>query len=114
MPQHPSRSTKPESATGGALHLRQGPSTSATITRRMAARQTLLIAAGFLGGLAAGGGMANAQTTKVSKVEAAYQASPNNGERCGLCAHYRFPFGCDVVRGLVTSHAWCRFYEPEA
>jgi hypothetical protein len=51
-------------------------------------------------------------TGGISKEAAQYQGHANDGQRCGSCAHYNFPVGCDLVEGLVSLHGWCTLYTP--
>jgi hypothetical protein len=90
-------------------------SSTSAVTRRTALRHTLLIAATVVAGIGVEAGTREAQAqTKIPKVQAAYQGLPNNGQRCGLCTHYRFPFGCEIVQGPVSIHGWCKFFAPRA
>jgi len=82
------------------------------MTRRTVVRNAAVALAMLAGGLAAASRGALAQVVRVSKAVAQYQGHPNNGQRCGLCAHYRFPFGCARVRGFVSLHGWCTLYTP--
>jgi hypothetical protein len=73
-----------------------------------------VLAAAAVAGFGAVGRPAFAQGAKVTKAVAEYQRFPNNGERCGRCLHYQFPFGCALVEGPVSFHGWCRFYRARA
>ncbi|WP_394890845.1 high-potential iron-sulfur protein [Mesorhizobium sp. AaZ16] len=48
---------------------------------------------------------------KTSKAEAAYQDTPNRGQRCAGCTHFQKPNGCEIVTGEISPNGWCRFYE---
>jgi hypothetical protein len=73
---------------------------------------------GSMAGIAASAGMmlgvsADAEARdKASKAVAHYRNTPKDGERCGRCVHYTFPFTCRVVAGPVSFHGWCQFYKP--
>jgi hypothetical protein len=85
------------------------------VSRRTFLRQSVGSAAVVAGGILAtgiglAGGTAEARE-KASKAVAHYRHYPNRGELCGSCVHYRFPFGCGIVRGPISFHGWCRFHE---
>ena len=48
--------------------------------------------------------------TKESKKEARYQAHPHGRERCGRCAHFLKPNGCEVVDGRISPRGWCTHF----
>ena len=56
---------------------------------------------------------ATAAQAKISKASASYRGQPNNGQRCGHCAHYRFPLSCEIVQGPVSPFGWCRFFKQK-
>ena len=51
---------------------------------------------------------------KVSKAAARYQYRPHRGRRCGRCAHFFAPDGCEVVAGSISPQGWCRYFKPAA
>lgn len=50
---------------------------------------------------------------KATKAAAKYRGHPNNGQRCGLCVHYRFPLTCQIVQGPISPFGWCRFFKAK-
>ena len=48
--------------------------------------------------------------TKESKKEAHYQAHPHARERCGRCAHFLKPNGCEIVDGRISPRGWCTHF----
>ncbi len=48
---------------------------------------------------------------RVSPAEAQYQGRPKGGLSCAACALFRPPGGCVVVRGEISPHGWCRFFD---
>ena len=82
------------------------------ITRRRLLRSTA-IAAGMVGTAALpGADAARAQPPKQTKTEAAYQDQPNGQQRCGICAHFMPPAGCEIVEGTISPNGWCRNFKP--
>lgn len=88
------------------------------VSRRTFLRQSVGSVAVVVSGVVAAGagltGGAAEAREKASKAVAHYRHYPNGLERCGSCIHYRFPFGCRIVRGPISFHGWCRFYEARA
>jgi hypothetical protein len=83
------------------------------VSRRSFIRRSL-IGAVTLGSGALAAGAATAAQGKVTKAVAHYQNHPNGAKHCGVCVHYRFPFGCQLVEGLVSPHGVCQFFMPRA
>ena len=43
-----------------------------------------------------------------------YQMTPKDGQRCGLCANFTPPSGCQLVQGTISPNAWCQLFSPKA
>jgi len=70
----------------------------------------------FVKAVASGGALALATPIapaqqKVSPIEAQYQDQPKSGLSCALCALFRPPRSCEVVRGDISPNGRCRFYD---
>jgi hypothetical protein len=48
--------------------------------------------------------------SKVSKVYASYQTQPKGWPRCDRCRMFQSPAACSLVKGLISSTGWCRFF----
>jgi hypothetical protein len=48
---------------------------------------------------------------KISKAEAGYRDSPNNGQQCAGCTHFRGPSNCEIVEGPISPRGWCRHFK---
>jgi hypothetical protein len=55
-----------------------------------------------------------AAEAKESKREARYQNHPHGRERCGRCAHFLAPNGCEIVEGRISPRGWCRHFLAKA
>jgi hypothetical protein len=51
-----------------------------------------------------------AAAAKESKREARYQTHPHGRERCGRCAHFVKPNGCELVEGRISARGWCTHF----
>jgi hypothetical protein len=72
-------------------------------------RRCLLAMAGS--GIVAGWSVAAEAAQQVSQSEAVYQDRPKNGLSCAACALFRPPAACVVVKGTISPHGWCRFFD---
>jgi len=72
-------------------------------------------------GAAAGGGAvlgltattSTAATAKVAKETVSYQMSPRGPARCGTCAYFQAPSGCNFVSGPISPVGWCMLYKAK-
>lgn len=48
--------------------------------------------------------------TKVSKQDAKYQDTPNNGNKCSACQYFEPPHTCRLVEGDISPDGWCSFF----
>ena len=62
-------------------------------------------------GAALVGAPATAATGKVPKQTVNYQAKPNGQARCGNCAFFQAPSGCNYVDGPINPEGWCMLYK---
>jgi hypothetical protein len=78
-----------------------------TITRRG------LMLAGAAGPLILQTARARAQqpAEKLGQADAAYQATPKNGQQCSECTKFQPPQACSVVSGSISPKGWCKLYE---
>ncbi len=85
--------------------------TSAPLSRRNMLRGTA-IAAGGATLLAATltASAARAEAGKVSQADAAYQATPKDGQRCDGCKLFVAPASCSAVSGTISPSGWCKLY----
>jgi hypothetical protein len=89
------------------------------VSRRTFLRITALAAATGTGALSACMPMrpprAEGGTPRnVPKLIALYQDRPSGRQRCGRCAHFRPPNGCEIVVGEISPQGWCRYFETVA
>ena len=68
-------------------------------------------ATGAIIGLRAAG--SEAATAKVGKDAVSYQMSPKGPARCGTCAYFQAPSGCNYVNGPISPTGWCVLYKPK-
>jgi hypothetical protein len=61
-------------------------------------------------GSGSGSGRRGTGRGKESKAAAQYQNRPRGVERCGRCAHFRPPNGCEIVEGSISPNGWCRHF----
>jgi hypothetical protein len=47
---------------------------------------------------------------RASKAAALWE--PNGPQCCAGCVYFRLPHHCQVVRGDISPHGWCRFFRP--
>ena len=66
------------------------------------------------GGAKSGPAPGRARRGKVSKAAARYQNRPNGKQRCGRCAHFLGPNGCEIVAGPISPNGWSRYFKPAA
>ena len=50
---------------------------------------------------------------KIGKEEAGYQAYPKGSEKCLDCTMFRPPHSCTLVKGAISSSAWCEHFDPK-
>ncbi len=51
------------------------------------------------------------QHTKTTKIEAYYQATPNNGNKCEMCVYFLSKTNeCKIVEGKIDPNGWCKFF----
>ena len=78
-------------------------------------RRNFLHMAGAGGGAMLGigliGARATAATSKVPKQTVNYQPKPNGQARCGSCAFFQAPSGCNYVDGPINPDGWCMLYK---
>ena len=79
-------------------------------------RRFLRMIALALGGAAAAGlGAKPAVAAQQSKQAAAYQNSPNGGQRCADCRFFNASNrSCQIVAGEISPNGWCRFFQAES
>jgi High potential iron-sulfur protein len=63
--------------------------------------------------LVSGSQSASAQQ-KVSKDQAKYQDSPNEGKKCSECTFFIKPGSCKVVDGAISPDGWCQLWTKAA
>lgn len=56
---------------------------------------------------------APAATAKVAKETVSYQMSPKGPARCGTCAYFQAPSGCNFVSGPISPTGWCMLYKAK-
>jgi len=80
--------------------------------RKQMSRRRLLAGAALAGcGAAAGlAGRAAADDSKVSKLDAKYQATPKPEQRCEMCLQFLPPNQCKIVEGAIVPTGWCQFF----
>lgn len=84
------------------------------MSRRQMLRGTAMAAGGAaLVGAALKTPAARAQT-KISQADAAYQATPKNGQSCASCALFQAPSSCSAVAGTISPAGWCKLYNKKA
>jgi hypothetical protein len=50
--------------------------------------------------------------TKATKKEARYTPrARNEQEECAVCRHFLGILGCQRVKGYISPHGWCKFWE---
>jgi hypothetical protein len=50
---------------------------------------------------------------KLTQADATYQATPKNGQRCGVCFNFQQPSGCKFVQGTISPDGWCQLFAPK-
>ncbi len=70
-----------------------------------------LIRAALSGAVTALASAPAAARPQMSPAEAQYRDRPNGGFSCAACALFRPPSSCVVVRGTISPHGWCRFFD---
>ena len=79
-----------------------------------ASRRQLIFGAALTAGLAGTAGLipgaASAAQAKLSPADSGYQARPNGGQRCELCANWQAPGSCKVVSGPISPSGWCSLF----
>ena len=84
------------------------------MTDRLSRRNFLHMASasgGAMLGIALIGAPAAAATSKVPKQTVNYQPKPNGQARCGNCAFFQAPSGCNYVDGSINPNGWCMLYK---
>jgi hypothetical protein len=66
---------------------------------------------GAMLGMSLIGAPAAAATSKVPKQTVNYQPSPKGQARCGTCAFFQAPSGCNYVDGPINPNGWCVLYK---
>ena len=87
-----------------------------TISRRGLLRRAAAVA-GFAGLADACAGPAKEAPPpggKLTKAQAGYQFMPKGMQRCGVCANFRAPMDCVLVRGPIDPNGWCRRYQKRS
>jgi len=54
--------------------------------------------------------MADEPAARVPKEQAEYSPGMPD-ERCSLCSHFMRPQACSIVKGLIGSGMWCKFFD---
>lgn len=84
------------------------------VSRRQMLRGTAIAAgAATLTAATLGATAARAQT-KISQAQAAYQATPKNGQSCATCTLFQAPSSCSAVDGTISPAGWCKLYQKKA
>ncbi len=60
-----------------------------------------------------GAGASEAATAKVAKETVNYQTTPKGQGRCGTCAYFQAPSGCNFVNGPISPTGWCMLYKAK-
>jgi hypothetical protein len=86
------------------------------VTDKLSRRNFLHIAStggGAMLGMALVGSRATAATGKVPKQTVNYQPQPKGQARCGSCAFFQAPSGCNYVDGPINPNGWCMLYKAK-
>jgi hypothetical protein len=86
------------------------------VTDKLSRRHFLRMAGvggGAMLGTALVGSPATAATSKVPKQTVNYQPKPNGQARCGSCAFFQAPSGCNYVDGPINANGWCMLYKAK-
>jgi len=75
-----------------------------------------LLWAAFLanGAILLGGSEPARAQQKVSKEQAKYQDTPNEGKKCSECTFFVKPNACKVVEGDISPEGWCQLWAKAA
>ena len=81
------------------------------LSRRSLLRGAALLASGTLAGSIVSIKPAYAQ--KASKVDAKYQDSPKDGQKCDQCVYFQAPNKCGVVEGDISPNGWSAMFNKK-
>jgi hypothetical protein len=81
------------------------------LSRRSLLRSAALLASGTLAGSIVSIKPAYAQ--KASKVDAKYQDSPKDGQKCDQCVYFQAPNKCGVVEGDISPNGWSAMFNKK-
>lgn len=81
------------------------------VSRRSFLRCGTVAGAGAI--LAFGSSGSSAATAKVPKQTVNYQMTPKGPARCGTCAYFEAPSGCNYVNGPISPAGWCMLYKAK-
>ena len=81
------------------------------VSRRSFLHSGAALGAGAI--LAVGSSGSNAATAKVPKQTVNYQMTPKGQARCGSCAYFQAPSGCNFVNGPISPTGWCTLYQAK-
>ena len=79
------------------------------MTESCPSRRTILVGAAISAGTVS---RAEAQPN-FKQAEVMYQATPKDGQRCGLCTNFVPPSSCQLVQGTISPTAWCQLFSPK-
>jgi len=83
---------------------------SLTVSRRQMLTRVMIAAAGALAVL----GIASPALAKMTQQAVAYQANPNNDQKCSGCALFKAPSSCIMIDGTISPDGWCRLFTKKS
>lgn len=54
-----------------------------------------------------------AKASQVTKQDAKYVPNSESDEHCSQCTMFQKPNGCSLVKGMISSTGWCKYYERD-